>query len=180
MRIAPIYGLLAMLLVGGSAAAAADQDPHQHGATPQAQAAPAAQGAPGRSPGMMGHGMMDMGAMHCLAFSDQRLASLKAEFAVTGAQQPLWNAFVEAVRANVRSLSQGMAGMGMGQGPAGQSGSSMMASAPLPERLERHERMMTAHLDALRRVRTSLAPLYASFTAEQKAKADRLMCGPMR
>jgi hypothetical protein len=47
---------------------------------------------------------------------------------------------------------------------------------PLPERLQRHEQMMTAHLEALHKVIAAVSPLYDALTPDQKAKADRLLC----
>src|SRR5205814_2183684 len=39
--------------------------------------------------------------------------------------------------------------------------------------------MTAAHLDALRKLRTSFDPLYAALTPDQKKTADSLMIGPM-
>jgi hypothetical protein len=43
----------------------------------------------------------------------------------------------------------------------------------LPDNLAIRERMMTAHLEALRKLKTAVDPLYAAFTDEQKKAADR-------
>jgi hypothetical protein len=141
--------------------------------------APAA--APGT--GMMKDGRMDFGAMQCTDQSDARLAAVKADLNLTSAQLPLWNAVVEAEKANAQVMRQTMATMmqggGAGQGPQGRGPGGMMGSGPLPERLERHEKMMTAHLDALRKVKAAVSPFYASLTPEQKTVADRSLCGPM-
>lgn len=116
--------------------------------------------------GMMGH-MMAPGRI------EGRIAFLKTELKITDAQQPLWNAFAEALRVNARGMS-GMMGdmqdMMMGaQGPAA-----------LPQRLELYERMLAARLDALRRLKGALGPLYAAFDDVQKRTADQLlMPGPM-
>jgi LTXXQ motif family protein len=41
------------------------------------------------------------------------------------------------------------------------------------------EKMMTAHLDALRQFKTVVDPLYAALSPEQKKTADQLLMGPM-
>ncbi len=53
------------------------------------------------------------------------------------------------------------------------------ASEGLPARLEDHEKRLTMHLAALKAIRATLDPLYASFNDEQKKIADGLMIGPM-
>ena len=170
MRIAIASLFLAAAVGLGSAACAADQP-----------AAPAgAMAGPGKmGGGMMAGGMMDTDAMHGMDMSDERLAAVKAELNLTDAQLPLWNAFVEVVRSNAQAMRQNM-GMMQSPGAGAQPGSGMMmASLPLPERLERHEKMMTAHLEALRKVIAAVSPLYDALTPDQKAKADRLLCGQM-
>jgi hypothetical protein len=169
MRIAFAPLLLAAALGSGAAFAA---DP---------PAATPGQGIMGSA--MMGGGRMDFGAMQCMDQSDARLAAVKADLKLTSAQLPLWNAVVEAEKANAQVMRQSMAtimqGGGAGQGPQGRGPGGMMGSGPLPERLERHEKMMTAHLDALRKVKAAVSPFYASLTPEQKTVADRSLCGPM-
>jgi hypothetical protein len=137
--------------------------------------------------GGMGHGGMEMGAMQCMTLSEARLATVKAELKITPAQAPQWDAFADAMKSNATAMRQGM-GMGAmhgaehdhdGHDHAGQAGSGMMMGGPLPERLERHEAMLTAHLDALHKVRATVSPLYDALTPDQKAKADRLLCGHM-
>jgi hypothetical protein len=115
--------------------------------------------------------------MACMALSDDRLASIKAALDLTPAQAPLWSAVADAARANARAMPQGM-GMVQGGG-AGRAGPGMMGGGPLPDRLARAETMMSARLDALRRYRAAVTPFYASLSAAQKDKADRLLCGPM-
>ncbi|WP_156898244.1 Spy/CpxP family protein refolding chaperone [Methylocapsa acidiphila] len=60
-------------------------------------------------------------------------------------------------------------------------------SAPAPQseaaegllsRLEAHEKHMSEHLAKLQAIKSALAPLYASFSEEQKKIADGLMVGP--
>jgi hypothetical protein len=41
------------------------------------------------------------------------------------------------------------------------------------------EKMMTAHLEALRKLKSAVDPLYAALSDEQKKTADELLMGPM-
>ncbi|WP_371349393.1 Spy/CpxP family protein refolding chaperone [Ancylobacter sp. IITR112] len=181
----------ALLIAAGPALAedahhppgAAQPAPAQTTAPAPAPQPPAAAQASDVQPGTMGGGVMGMmggGSMgmmgHMMAPGriEGRIAFLKTELKITDAQQPLWNAFTEALRVNARGMS-GMMGdmqdmMMMGaQGPAA-----------LPQRLELHERMLAARLDALRRLKGALGPLYAAFDDAQKRTADQLlMPGPM-
>jgi hypothetical protein len=128
--------------------------------------------------GMMGHGMMGMGAMMCMGLSDARLAEARADLKITDAQSSQWNAFVEAEKSSAEAMRRDM-GMMHGAGHDHAAAAGMMMSGPLPERLEHREAMMTAHLDALHKVRTAVSPLYDALTPDQKAKADRILCGGM-
>lgn len=53
------------------------------------------------------------------------------------------------------------------------------SATTLPERLEAQETMLSAHLASLKALKGALDPLYASFSDDQKKRADRLMIGPM-
>lgn len=176
-----------LALIGALFAAApalAEEAHHAEGtkpATPPTAVAPGGQ--PGMMPGgMMGPGMMPM--MSMMAAMEQmmapehvegRIAFLRTELAITEAQLPLWNAFAEALRVNAR----GMASM-MGDMQGGMMMAQNAAPMTLPQRIERHERMLTTRLDSLRRVKAALEPLYAAFDDTQKQAADKLlMAGPM-
>jgi hypothetical protein len=98
-----------------------------------------------------------------------RLAFLKTELKITDAQLPLWNAVADAIRANAKSMSE-MSGAMMG---------SSQTTATLPEKLALREKMMTTHIEALRRLKTAVDPLYAALSPEQKKSADELLMGPM-
>jgi LTXXQ motif family protein len=119
--------------------------------------------------GMMGPGggmMMRMMQGHV----EGRLAFLKTELKITDAQLPLWNAVAEAIRANAKSgmgMMEEMAGGMMGQG------------ANLPDRFAAREKMMAARLDALRRLKSAVDPLYAALSDDQKKTADELLMSPM-
>ena len=165
MRPPKLCASLALILALMAAPVLAQQQEHeQHhpGETPPAAGmqGPGMQGGAG---GMMG--MMRMMAGHV----EGRLAFLKTELKITDAQLPLWNAVAEAIRANAKSMSEIMSG--------GMMGGSQTAA--LPEKLALHEKMMTAHLEALRRLKTAVDPLYAALSPEQKKRADELAMGPM-
>jgi hypothetical protein len=120
---------------------------------------------------MMGQdGMGGMPMMAAMAgHVEGRLAFLKAELKITDAQLPLWNTFAEAVRDNAKAMGEMMQG--------GMMGASQ--SAKLPDKLATREKMMTAHLEALRKLTTAVDPLYAALSDEQKKTADEIMLTPM-
>ena len=120
-------------------------------------------GMPGASRGMPMMGMMQMMAGHV----EGRIAFLKTELKITDAQMPVWNAVADAIRAAPKDGS-GMPCMPM-----------MQSSDTLPERLAAREKAMTAHLEALRKLRSAVEPLYVALSDDQKKTADQLMIGPM-
>ena len=164
-------------------------EPKPHATHHPAPAAKVAAAKPGAS--MMGGDKMGMADMHGLGMSAGRLASLKRELALTSAQLPLWDAFADAAQAMSgrmamhpemempmgkpmmpeASMSPGMAmpksGMAMMEGPG-----------TLPERLDRHEAMMTDRLEALRKVKAALLPLYAALSPVQRVKLDAMPTHP--
>src|SRR6516165_1552435 len=141
--------------------------------SPAATGTPAAQGTPtGSMPGssggmpMMGERQMGerpmMGMMQMMMGSmadhvEGRIAFLK----ITDAQQPLWNAVGDAMRANAKEMAAMM--------PMMQS--MMQPSGTLPEKLASREKAMTAHLEALRKLKAAIDPLYAALSDEQKKTA---------
>jgi periplasmic protein CpxP/Spy len=161
MRIALASLLLATTMGLGSAAYAAD---------PPKLAPPADATA--------GHAKMDHAVM-CMGLSDARLAAAKADLKITDAQSSQWNAFVEAEKSSAEAMRHDMGMAHAGRDHAPGAGMMMMMTGPLPARLERHETMMTAHLDALHKVRTAVSSLYDTLTPDQKARADRHLCGGM-
>ncbi|MBI5942519.1 MAG: Spy/CpxP family protein refolding chaperone [Caulobacterales bacterium] len=176
--------LLAAALGLATSAYAAEQPspPHVHTPAPDQADAPASPAAPAAKSGMMG-GMMNMGAMHCMTLSDERLSVLKAELNITDKQLKAWNAFAAAVKADAHPMPAGMT-MPMKpdsmQGMMGGDGMmAMMMSKPLPDRLAHHEMMMKAHLKAIHKVRVAVSGLYRVLTPEQRIKADKTPCGGM-
>jgi hypothetical protein len=121
---------------------------------------------------MMGQGGMDHMTMMATAMSEHvegRLAFLKTELKITDAQLPLWSNFAQAVRDNAKAMRSMMQG--------GMIGMNQLVT--LPDELAIRERVMTAHLEALRKLKTAVDPLYAAFTDGQKKAADQLMLSPM-
>lgn len=126
--------------------------------------------------GGMGPGMMDWGqsgqAM-CIAMAshiDGRLAFIKAELKITQDQEALWDSYAAAARDNANAMLAHCTAM------MSQRGSSKLA---LPDRLDQHEQLMAAQLDALRSMNKALKPLYAALSDNQKQAADQLFWGPM-
>ena len=182
MRPRKLCAPLALILALMAAPALAQQQEHeQHhpGETPPV----AGMRGPGMQDGAMAGGMPMMGMMRMMTGQDGmggmammaghvegRLAFLKTELKITDAQLPVWNAVADAIRANAKSMTEMMSGAMMG---------SSQTTATLPEKLALREKMMTAHLEALRRLKTAVDPLYAALSPEQKKTADELVMGPM-
>ena len=96
------------------------------------------------------------------AYLQPGLDALKAGLELTPSQAGLWAPFAEAIAA-----MRGPHGPGMGMTGPGSS---------LPDRLARHETMMSSRLEAVRRARAALAPLYAALDPAQKARLDAGLC----
>lgn len=180
-----MFSVLVALAATPAWAAPPDAHAAHHPAGVGDTAAPVAGSKSGEMPGgAMTHGrMMDMDAMSCGGMGAKRLTALKGRLALTPAQLPLWDAFADA---------RGAMGKGMGMHPGAHApmatpsgtvapkgtamkhaGMGMMAQAgSLPERLDRHEAMLTAHLDGVRKEKAALSPLYAALTPDQTAKFD--------
>lgn len=168
---APVLGEDAHHPSGGSSTA-----PQSNVPMPAPQP-PAASPAPDAAQGMTGAGMMGgagpmgmMGQMMAPARIEGRIAFLRTELGITAAQQPLWNAFADALRANARGMAGMMSAMHdqmmSGQGATGPS---------LPQRMDAHERMLAGRLEAVRKVKAAMDPLYAAFDDAQRRTADQLL-----
>lgn len=129
-----------------------------------------------RMMGMSGRGMMGMGDCPMMgmtpgstdmpAFGEGRIAFLKAELAITPAQQSAWDAYAAALRKNFASMQ------GMRQ-------SMMMAlegKTPV-ERLDAHLAAMEGRHAALKEIKPALAALFTALSDEQKKKADQILTG---
>jgi LTXXQ motif family protein len=176
-----IFATLVLLAGLAAAPALAQQQSHeQHHPAGMGMGSPGGGMSGGSMPGMGGMPMMGMmrmmmgeegmGGMAMMAgHVEGRLAFLKTELKITEGQLPLWNGVADAIRANAKSMSAMMSGGTM-------AGSQ---TATLPEKLALREKMMTGHLDALRRFKAAVDPLYAALSPEQKKTADQLLMGPM-
>lgn len=145
------------------------------GVSPMAQQrGPMGSGMGGMGAGMMGMmgggdcpmmGMM-MGGSEMPAFSEGRIAFLKAELAITAAQLPAWDTYAVALKKNITGM-QGMRQTIM---------TAMSAKSP-GERLSAHVTAMEGRLAALKDIKPALDKLYATLTDDQKKKADQLLTG---
>ena len=156
------------LAVAASPALAADTaaEPHQPAGSammPGCMMSEAEEGMPMMRM-MMGQHDMPMMAKHI----EGHLAFLKTELKITDAQLPLWNVFAQAMRDDASTM-QAMPHPMM----------EMNKAATLTDKLRARETRLSARLDALRRLKVAVDPLYAALTADQKKTADEIMLGPM-
>jgi LTXXQ motif family protein len=125
----------------------------------------------GAGPGMTGGG--GSGHAMCGAMAghiDGRLAYVKAELKISEAQESLWNSYAAAARDNASSMLAHCTTMMSLHGGS---------TVSLPDRLDQHEQLMTAHLEAMSAMNKALKSLYAGLSDSQKHAADELFWGPM-
>jgi hypothetical protein len=135
---------------------------HPQGAAP----APMKDGMGGMKMGQSGMMCTDMMGASPV---EGRIAVLKTALQITEMQTSQWDRFAESLRASGKAMSDVHRSMLQPMPPA----------KPLPDQLAAREQMMAAHLASVKAMREALAPLYASFTDDQKKLADTLMIGPM-
>jgi hypothetical protein len=168
------------LLVGPGRAQQTQHDQHHPDAAAAPPAAmPGGSSMPGAGAGgmpvmdmmrmMMGQGGMPMMAAMA-GHVEGRLAFLKTELKITDAQLPVWNAFAQAARENGKAMEDMMQGGGMME---------MSQTGTLPDKLAAREKMLSARLDAVRKLKAAAEPLYAALSADQKKTADEIMVSPM-
>jgi uncharacterized small protein (DUF1192 family) len=104
-----------------------------------------------------------MGMMR-LDHIEGRIAVLKAELGITEAQQPQWNAFADALRAQAGKMQPMHAQMMQGGMPQ-----------TWPDRLTFMEHMLSAGLDAVKAMEEPVRALYAVLSPEQQNKANELV-----
>lgn len=92
--------------------------------------------------------------------AERHLAMLKYQLNVTDAQEPLWQAYEQKMKAE--------AGKGMQAFRAQTSDEKLTA----PERMAKMQKLMQERVDAMAGVHDSFNRLYEALTPEQKAKAD--------
>jgi hypothetical protein len=149
--------------------------------TQPAQGMPMGPGASGAMPMMGGQrtgGMPMMGMMQMVmgqgmaGHVEGRIAFLNTELKITDAQMPLWNAVADAIRAAPKDMAQMQCMSSM-------QSTMQQQSITLPEKLAAREKTMTAHLEAFRKFKAAVEPLYPALSDEQKKTADQLLLGPM-
>jgi hypothetical protein len=94
-----------------------------------------------------------------------RLAFMKAELKITDAQATAWNGFADAVRAAAKQHNERMKSILAGDD----------RSKPLPDRVDAQEQFMSARLEQLRLIKSSLKNLYATLSDDQKKEADEMV-----
>jgi len=116
----------------------------------------AARGSMSGHMGMMGGGMK--GPEHMAAMQAARIAYLKTALGITEAQMPVWNAYVEALKANQTKMK-------------GKGKMDATAIEKMDARIERTK----AKLAKLEAMKPATEALYNALDAEQKKKADAVL-----
>ncbi len=123
---------------------------------------------------MMGNWMPMMGwggngAAMCAAMDglwNAQLSGLKSPLNITQRQEPLWQAYAAATRANARSMIDRC--------------NAMVNGTPnMTQRFKLQEQFMAAQLKSMRAVDKAMEPLYASFSAAQKQAVNGMYWCPM-
>lgn len=117
----------------------------------------------GNMMGMMGS-MMPMMSGMMSSHVEGRLTFLKTELKITADQSAAWDRYADAYRAAATTMHSMMQGSMMG-----------MMQGDLPSRMAAHQKMMAAHLDALKDISAPLNALYAVLSADQKKAANDLI-----
>jgi hypothetical protein len=116
-------------------------------------------------------GTVPMRAGQKIEFSEGRLAFLKAELKIAEAQAKAWDAFAAALRENTTKLNEAY---------AAPDRAAMDKMGPA-ERLGWVEKALAARLDAVKRAKGAIEPLYAGLSDDQKKTFDRFVpTGGMR
>ena len=141
-----------------------------HGAMPMMDMSRMMQGGAGQMPPMMQmmRGGQMMPGMMPFEHVEGRIAFLKAELAITDAQLPQWTAYANVLRADGKSMREGM-------GKMAQAGMPTTA----PARTEAMVQMMTMRLEGLKAMVSAEKAFYAVLTDAQKKLVDELMVGPV-
>ena len=124
---------------------------------------------PGRIMGMMGSDCPMMGMMggtDTSAFTEGRVAFLKAELGVTDAQKSAWEAYAAALKKNLEGMQA-----------ARQTMMKVMQATSPVERVDARISMMESRLSTLKEIKPALATFYNALSDDQKKKADQLLVG---
>jgi LTXXQ motif family protein len=97
-----------------------------------------------------------------------RIAFLRAELHITNAQASQWDAVANVLRENDRAMRDAFAS-------ARRQRDQQMTAL---ERLEQRQKFAELRAASTAKLRTALAPLYASMSDDQKKNADQLLAGP--
>jgi hypothetical protein len=121
-----------------------------------------AQAGPGGCDGGMG---MMRGGMQGVNFdpaarAEQRLTQFKADLKLSGAQEPLWQAFAEKAKSEA------------GKGFQAMRDQAQDLSLSAPERMSRRTEVMKQRVAAMESVNASFKTLYDALTVDQKRVAD--------
>ncbi|MCX7173226.1 MAG: Spy/CpxP family protein refolding chaperone [Proteobacteria bacterium] len=148
-----IVGIATVLSLGMAAAV--------HAQTPGSGPGMGPMGVPGaRGPG----GNFDPAAM-----LDARMTYLKSALKITAAQEPAWNDYTAAVKAQLDAMK------------AARTAAAQSATLPAPQRMLQHLDLMQQHLVSMRSfVTQDVQKLYSALTPEQQAVADKLLGKPHR
>jgi hypothetical protein len=119
-------------------------------------------------PGMGGPGGCDgrmMGTMQRTNFdpaarADQHLAQLKADLKLTAAQEPLWQAFADKVKAEA------------GKGIQAMRSNAQDLSLSAPDRMAQRTEIMKERVATMESANASFRQLYDSLSPDQKRVAD--------
>ncbi|MCG5243169.1 Spy/CpxP family protein refolding chaperone [Azospirillum doebereinerae] len=93
-----------------------------------------------------------------------KLAFAEKKLRITEPQRAAWNKFADSARASLKPTQDLCTKV-----------KDQPRPAALPQRLERAESMMQAHLQQLQTVRPALTELYAQLTPDQQKTADHLL-----
>lgn len=127
------------------------------GAFAQAANAPAAN-APAAAPDQRPH-------RDFAAFLDRRIGHMKSELKITPAQEPLFNAWAQTLRANATERQKTFADL---RGTRAQHRSAV-------DRLETSVKLTQLRVTQEQRTLAAFKPLYASLSADQQKIADDMM-----
>jgi hypothetical protein len=94
------------------------------------------------------------------ARADKHLARFKAELKLTAAQEPLWQAFADKVKAEA------------GKGFQAMRDNSQDLSLSAPDRMTKRTEIMKERVAAMESVNASFRPLYDALSPDQKRVAD--------
>lgn len=119
-------------------------------------------GAAGMMGGAGGMGMMQ-GGMGGGMMSEQGLAQLKTQLAITPQQESAWQAFATQATQQAKLM----------QATHEQHHQPANANTPAPDRMAQHLGAMAQHLPGMQAMSEALSNLYAVLTPEQRSIVDR-------